>query len=124
MRPGDANETAVAWRVALATREQPVALVLTRQSVPTLYRAQFSAADGLQRGGYILADAPNGNPDLILIASDSEVALIVAARQKLLEKKLPVRIGPRRGCDARIWLHRRQRMQAGRCPPGNGWQSA
>ncbi len=92
IRPGDANETAVAWRVALATREGPVALVLTRQNVPTLDRTQYSAADGLQRGGYILADAPNGNPDLILIASGSEVALIVDARQKLLEKKVQVRI--------------------------------
>src|SRR5450756_2893476 len=92
IRPADANETAVAWRVALATREQPVALVLTRQDVPTLDRSQFAAADGLQRGGYILADAPNGKPELILIASGSEVALIVAARQKLLEKKIRVRI--------------------------------
>ena len=92
IRPGDANETAVAWRVALATRERPVALVLTRQDVPTLDRAQFAAADGLQRGGYILADAPNGDPGLILIASGSEVALIVAARQKLLEEKIQVRI--------------------------------
>lgn len=92
IRPADANETAVAWRTALATLEQPVALVLTRQNVPTLDRAQFAAADGLQRGGYILADAPNGNPELILIASGSEVALIVAARQKLLEQKIQVRI--------------------------------
>ena len=92
IRPGDANETAVAWRVALETRDRPVALVLTRQDVPTLDRAQFSAADGLRRGAYILADAPNGNPDLILIASGSEVALIVEARQKLLEKKIQVRI--------------------------------
>ena len=92
IRPGDANETAVAWRVALATREQPVALVLTRQDVPTLDRAQFSAADGLRRGAYILADAPDGKPDLILIASGSEVALIVEARQKLLEQNIQVRI--------------------------------
>lgn len=92
IRPADANETAAAWRTALATREQPVALVLTRQDVPTLDRAQFAAADGLQRGGYILADAPNGKPELILISSGSEVALIVAARQKLLEKKILVRI--------------------------------
>ena len=92
IRPADANETAAAWRIALATREQPVALVLTRQDVPTLDRSQFAAADGLQRGGYILADAPNGKPELILIASGSEVALIVAARQKLLEKKIRVRI--------------------------------
>ncbi len=92
IRPGDANETAVAWRAALASNDRPVALVLTRQNVPTLDRAQFSSADGVQHGAYILADAPNGNPDLILIASGSEVALIVAARQKLLEKKIQVRI--------------------------------
>ena len=92
IRPGDANETAVAWRVALAARDRPVALVFTRQDVPTLDRAQFAAAEGLQRGAYILADAPNARPDLILIASGSEVALIVAARQKLLEKNLQARI--------------------------------
>ena len=92
IRPGDANETAVAWRVALASNDRPVALVLTRQNVPTLDRAQFSTADGVQHGAYILADAPNGNPDLILIASGSEVALIVAAWQKLLEEKIQARI--------------------------------
>ena len=92
IRPGDANETAVAWRVALETRDRPVALILTRQDVPTLDRAQFAAADGLRRGGYILTDAPNGNPELILIASGSEVALIVAARQKLLAQKVQARI--------------------------------
>ena len=111
IRPGDANETAVAWRVALETRERPVVLVLTRQGVPTLDRAQFSAADGLRRGGYILADAPNGNPDLILIASGSEVALIVEARRVLLENQIQVRVvsmpswelfeaQPREYCDA------------------------
>ncbi|HMH17337.1 MAG TPA: transketolase, partial [Burkholderiales bacterium] len=92
IRPGDANETVAAWRVALATREQPVALILTRQDVPTLDRAQFSAADGLQQGAYILADAPKGNPDLILIASGSELALVVEARRKLLEKQIRVRV--------------------------------
>ena len=92
IRPGDANEATVAWRVALETRDCPVALILSRQDVPTLNRTQFSAADGLRRGAYILADAPNGKPDLILIASGSEVALIVAARQKLLEKKIRLRI--------------------------------
>ena len=92
IRPGDANETAAAWRMALETRDRPVALVLTRQEVPTLDRAQFSAADGLRRGAYILADAPGGNPELILIASGSEVALIVEARRKLLEQKIQVRI--------------------------------
>jgi len=92
IRPADANETAVAWRVALETLDRPVALILTRQDVPTLDRTQFAAADGLRRGGYVLADAPHGKPDLILIASGSEVALIVAARQKLLEQDIRVRI--------------------------------
>ncbi len=64
IRPCDANETAVAWRVAIERRNQPVALVLTRQDVPTLDRSQFaSAADGLRRGAYVLADAPDGKPD-------------------------------------------------------------
>jgi hypothetical protein len=82
-QPGDANETAVAWRVALEARDHPVALVLTRQNVPTLDRTQFATADGLRHGAYVLADAPNGRPDAILIASGSEVGLIVAAQQKL-----------------------------------------
>jgi len=92
IRPGDANETAVAWRVALESHDRPVALILTRQDVPTLDRSQFAAADGLRRGGYVLADAPSGKPELILIATGSEVALIVEARQKLLEKQVQVRI--------------------------------
>ncbi len=92
IRPSDANETAVAWRVALESRDRPMALVLARQDVPTLDRAHFAPADGLERGAYILTDAPSGEPDLILIASGSEVALIVEARTKLLEKKLQPRI--------------------------------
>ena len=92
IRPGDANETAVAWRVAIESRHRPVALVLTRQNVPTLDRSQFAAADGLRRGAYVLADAPSGKPDLVLIGTGSEVALIVAARQKLAEQKVQARI--------------------------------
>lgn len=91
IRPGDANETAIAWRIALEARNQPFALILTRQDVPTLDRTQFAAADGLRRGAYILADAPNGRPDLILMASGSEVGLIIAARQKLQGQKIAVR---------------------------------
>lgn len=92
LRPADANETAVAWRVAVQSHERPVALVLTRQNVPTLDRSQFAAAEELQRGAYILADAPDGKPDLILIASGSEVGLIVAARLQLLAQNIQVRI--------------------------------
>ena len=92
IRPCDANETAVAWRVAIETRDRPVALILTRQDVPTLDRDQFAAAEGLRRGAYVLADAPNGKPDIILIGTGSEVSLIVAACHKLTAKEIDVRI--------------------------------
>ena len=92
IRPADANETAVAWRVAAETRDRPVALVLTRQDVPTLDRARFASAQGLRRGGYVLADAPGGKPALILIASGSEVALAVAAGERLRARDIAVRI--------------------------------
>jgi len=92
IRPGDANETAVAWRVALEARDHPVALVLTRQNVATLDRSQVAGAEGLRHGAYVLADAPNGRPDVILIASGSEVGLIMAARQKLQDQKVVARV--------------------------------
>jgi transketolase len=92
IRPADANETISAWRIALAASKQPVALVLTRQNVPTLDRSKFAAADGLQRGAYILADAPNGTPDITLIASGSEVGLIVAAQTQLRQQNIHARI--------------------------------
>ncbi len=92
IRPCDANETAFAWRVAVEMRGRPVALVLSRQSVPTLDRIRYSSAEGLRRGAYILADAPDSKPDIILIASGSEVRLIVEAGQRLLEKNIKARI--------------------------------
>jgi len=92
IRPGDANETAVAWRVAIETRDRPVALALTRQNVPTLDRTQFAAAAGLRRGAYVLADPPDGRPDLVLIGTGSEVSLAVAAREKLSERKIQARV--------------------------------
>ena len=92
IRPGDANETAVAWRVAIESRHRPVALALTRQNVPTFDRSEFALAEGLRRGAYVLADAPNGKPDLVLIGTGSEVGLVVAARQKLAEQKIQARV--------------------------------
>ncbi len=92
IRPCDANETAAAWRVAIETRDRPVALVLTRQDVPTLDRKQFASAEGLCRGAYILADPSQAKPEVILIASGSEVGLIVGARQELHEQKISVRL--------------------------------
>ncbi len=92
IRPGDANETAAAWRVAVETRDRPVALILSRQNVPTLDRKVFAAADGLRKGAYILADAPSGKPDIVLIGTGSELSLVVAAQQNLLERKIHVRV--------------------------------
>jgi transketolase len=92
IRPCDANETAMAWRVAIETRNRPFALILTRQDLPTLDRTRFAGAEGLRRGAYVLSDAPRGKPDVILIGTGSEVSLIVAAGQKLAEGKVKVRI--------------------------------
>ena len=91
IRPGDANETAVAWRVALETRDRPVLLVLSRQDVPTLDRTRYSPADGLRHGAYVLCDARDGKPELILIASGAEVGLIVAAAERLGSEGVAVR---------------------------------
>ncbi|MGH7766752.1 MAG: transketolase [Candidatus Binatia bacterium] len=92
IRPGDANETAVAWRVAVEARDRPVALILSRQNVPTLDRSGLAAADGLRKGAYVLADAPNGKPDVVLIGTGSELSLTVAARQKLSQRKIAARV--------------------------------
>ncbi|MDW7709675.1 MAG: transketolase [Deferrisomatales bacterium] len=92
IRPGDANETAVAWRVALETRARPVVLVLSRQDLPTLDRRRYAPADDLRRGAYVLSDAADGKPALILIASGSEVGLIVAAAERLRGERVAVRL--------------------------------
>ena len=92
IRPADANETAFAWRVALEAGDRPVALVLTRQNLPTLDRSQCAAADGLRHGAYILADVPNGRPDIILIATGSEVGLVMTARQMLQKRNVMARV--------------------------------
>jgi transketolase len=83
IRPADANEVAEAWRAALDRTHQPVALVLTRQNVPILDRSRYAAAAGLRRGGYVLADPEDGDPEVILIATGSEVPLAAAAHEQL-----------------------------------------
>jgi transketolase len=83
IRPADANEVAEAWRAALDRTHQPVALVLTRQDVPVLDRTRYASAEGLRRGGYVLADPDGGEPEVILIATGSEVALAVGAHEQL-----------------------------------------
>jgi transketolase len=83
IRPADANETAVAWRVALQREDGPVALLLSRQNLPVLDRSQVGAADGLERGGYVLWDSAEGDPELVLIATGSEVAPTLQAGRDL-----------------------------------------
>jgi transketolase len=86
IRPCDANETVVAWRVAIESRKRPVALVLTRQAVPTLDRTYYASSEDLKKGAYVLLDAREGKPDLILIASGSEVGLIIEAQRRLADR--------------------------------------
>lgn len=92
IRPCDANETAEAWRAAIELTDVPVALILSRQNVPTLDRTFLANASNLMYGAYILTDAIDCNPDIILIGSGSEVSLLVAAKHKLEEKNIGVRI--------------------------------
>ncbi|MEO8546653.1 MAG: transketolase C-terminal domain-containing protein, partial [Burkholderiaceae bacterium] len=96
IRPADANETAVAWKVAVETRDRPVLLVLTRQDLPTLDRKQHASAEGLRRGAYVVRDAPvisakSTVPELILLASGSELTLILAAAERLQAEGVAVR---------------------------------
>ncbi len=83
IRPGDANEVAEAWRVTMELQHEPVALVLSRQAMPTLDRTRYASTEGVRRGAYVLADAENGEPEVILIASGSEVSLAVDASETL-----------------------------------------
>jgi len=92
IRPSDANETAEAWRVAMEHRGGPVAIILTRQNVPVLDRDKLHPATGLRKGAYILADAPSGKPEVILIATGSEVHLALEVHEKLKMEEIPARV--------------------------------
>ncbi|MGB0013922.1 MAG: transketolase [Candidatus Sulfotelmatobacter sp.] len=92
LRPGDANEVTEAWKIIAQLQHQPVALVLTRQNLPTLDRSKYAAASGTAKGGYILADAPGGKPDVILIGTGSEVSLCIEAYEKLKTEGVHARV--------------------------------
>jgi transketolase len=92
MRPCDANEVAEAWRVILAMPRQPVALILTRQALPTLDRRRFAPAAGLSRGAYVLADAEGGEPEVLLMGTGSEVSLCVDAYEELTRQGIRTRV--------------------------------
>jgi transketolase len=92
LRPADANETVEAWRVIMQFRHEPVALVLTRQAVPTLDRQTYRSAEGVRRGAYVLADAEGGRPDVLLLATGSEVSLCVDAYEQLTHEGIKARV--------------------------------
>jgi transketolase len=92
LRPGDANETVAAWRALLSQHEMPVGLVLTRQNLPTLAGTAERATEGVARGGYVLADADGGSPEVVLMATGSELQLAVAARDVLQGEGVPTRV--------------------------------
>jgi transketolase len=91
LRPADANEVAEAWRVALGMKDRPVALILTRQAIPTFDRARYAAADGVRRGAYVLADS-KGEPELILMGSGSEVQFCLGAFEQLSQEGVRCRV--------------------------------
>jgi len=92
LRPADANEVREAWKIAIENRHRPAALVLTRQPVPTLDRSVYAPAAGVRRGAYVLANLGQGTPQIILMASGSEVALISNAGQRLAEQGVAIRL--------------------------------
>jgi transketolase len=92
LRPADANEVVAAWRVIMNLHHEPVALMLTRQDVPTLDRTKYASAAGLAKGAYVLADAAGGKPDVILIGTGSEVSLCVAAYEQLKSEGMKARV--------------------------------
>lgn len=93
LRPADANEIREAWRVIMSTTDRPVALVLSKQDLPVFDRSRTGAASGLARGAYVLADPPGGKrPDVLIVASGSEVTLAMQARELLADNGIGVRV--------------------------------
>jgi len=91
-RPADANEVVEVWRLIMQYRHQPVALILSRQALPVFDRTKYASAEGVARGAYVLADANNGHPEVLLLATGSEVALCLAAREKLQTEGIQARL--------------------------------
>src|SRR5205814_8128617 len=92
LRPADANEVTEAWRVIMQLKHEPAALVLSRQALPTLVRSKYASALGVARGAYVLADPPDGKPELILMATGSEVSLCISVYEQLSAEGRKVRV--------------------------------
>jgi transketolase len=115
LRPGDANEVVEAYRYIMQLRHQPAVLVLSRQPLPTLDRSKYAPASGVARGAYVLADASRGNPEVILIASGSEVILAIEAHEKLVGEGIRSRVVSMPSWD--IFEHQTQEYQDRVLPP-------
>jgi len=115
LRPGDANEVIEAYRYIMQLRHEPAVLVLSRQPLPTLDRKKYAPASGVARGAYVLADASRGNPEVILIASGSEVSLVVEAHEKLVAEGIRSRVISMPSWD--IFEHQPQEYQDEVLPP-------
>jgi transketolase len=116
LRPADANEVAQAYRYIVQLRHKPAVLVLSRQPLPTLDRKKYAPASGVARGAYVLADAPGGDPEVVLIASGSEVSLAVEAHEKLITEGIRSRVVSMPSWD--IFEHQTQEYQDSVLPPG------
>ena len=92
LRPADANEVVEAWKVIMKLHHEPAVLVLTRQALPTIDRKKYAPASGLARGAYVLADAPDGKPDVLLLATGSEVSLCLEAHEQLMKEGIKARV--------------------------------
>jgi transketolase len=116
LRPADANEVAEAWRVVMAMRHQPAALVLTRQALPTLDRTRYASAAGVAQGAYVLADAPGGDPEVLLLATGSEVALCLSAHETLVKEGVRSRVVSMPSWE--LFEHQSQEYKDSVIPPG------
>ena len=92
LRPSDANEVSEAWRVIMQLKHEPVALILTRQALPTIDRSTYASASGVAKGAYVLTDAPGGKPDVLLLSSGSEVSLCLEAAESLKSEGIKARV--------------------------------
>ena len=115
LRPGDANEVVEAYRYVMQLRHEPAALALSRQPLPTLDRSKYAPASGLARGAYVLADAPGGSPEVIIIASGSEVILAVQAHEQLITEGIRSRVVSMPSWD--IFEHQTQEYRDSVLPP-------
>jgi transketolase len=115
LRPGDANEVVEAYRYILQLRHQPAVLVLSRQPLPTLDRSRYAPASGAAKGAYVLADCPDGDPEVILIASGSEVSTAVDAHEQLLSEGIRSRVVSMPSWD--IFDHQTQQYRDSVLPP-------